>query len=173
MCEVSVLIRPERPEDYAAIYALTEAAFADMEHADGDEQDVTPQLRKKAGFRPELSLVAEREGQVVGHILFTEVAIGGDAALILGPIAVPPELQGQGIGGALMQKGHEAARELGFSACVLAGYASYYSRFGYETASEHGITLPIDAPEECKMVKFLTEDGKRLRGLAAIPPELI
>lgn len=167
------IIRPETPEDYAAIYALTEAAFAEMEHADGDEQDVAPLLRKKEGFRPELSLVAECDGQIVGHILFTEITIGGDAALCLGPIAVLPELQGQGIGAALMEKGHEAARALGFSACVLAGHETYYPRFGYVTAGEYGIVLPIDAPETCKMVKFLQEDGKQLRGTASIPPELI
>jgi predicted N-acetyltransferase YhbS len=168
-----ILVRQETPDDYAAVYALTELAFTGTEHADGDEQDIAPILRKRAGFRPELSLVAEREGQVVGHILFTEITIGETSALCLGPLAVLPELQGRGIGAMLVQKGHEAARKLGFSVCVLVGHENYYPRFGYEIAGEYGIILPVEAPEGCKMVKFLREEGKLVRGTAVFPPELI
>ena len=170
---MDILIRPETPADYTAIYTLTEAAFQGMEHVDGDEQEVACNLRKHTNFRPELSLVAELDKQVVGHVLFTEIPIGETRALCVGPLAVLPSLQGQGIGAALMQAGHRAGHALGFSLCVLVGYAAYYSRFGYEPAGQHGILLPINAPEECKMVKFLEERGKSVRGVAVFPPELI
>ena len=170
---MDILIRPETPADYAAIYMLTEAAFQEMEHADGDEQELACKLRKQANFRPELSLVAELDKQIVGHVLFTEIPIGASRALCVGPLAVLPSLQGQGIGAALMQAGHKAGHALGFSLCVLVGYAAYYSRFGYEPAGQHGILLPVEAPEACKMVKFLEACGKSVRGVAAFPPELI
>ena len=170
---MNVIIRQEVPEDYEAVYTLTQAAFREMEHADGDEQEIIGKLRNKAGFLPELSLVAERAGQIVGHVLFTEITIDGHPALVLGPISVLPELQGRGIGAMLMEAGHAAARRLGFSVCVLVGHADYYPRFGYEPISEHGIVFPFEAPEACKMVKFLTEGGRAVRGTAVFPPELM
>ena len=165
-------IRQEVPGDYAGVYALTQAAFAGMEHADGDEQELPGRLRGRAEFIPELSLVAELDGRLVGHIMFSPITIGGHTALCLGPVSVLPELQRRGIGGALIEEGHRVARSLGFSVCVLVGHEDYYPRFGYELISNHGITFPIDAPEACKMVKFLREDGRAVRGAAVFPPEL-
>jgi len=166
-------IRREAPADYAAVYALTEAAFAEMEHADGDEQDLVEHLRKKEGYIPALSLVAEWDGQVVGHILFTEMTVGGHPAVILGPVAVLPKFQGQGIGGALIEEGHRVAANLGFDLCVLTGHADYYPRFGYEPIALHGITFPLDAPSDCMMVKFLSARGKSVKGAAVFPPEFM
>jgi predicted N-acetyltransferase YhbS len=91
----------------------------------------------------------------------------------VGPISGLPALQGQGIGAALLQAGHETARGLGFALCVLCGHADYYPRFGYEPIESHGIHFPFDAPEACKLVKFLNESGKSVRGTAVFPPELL
>jgi len=167
-----ISIRQETSDDYAAVYALTEAAFRETEHADGDEQEIAEKLRQKAGYHPELSLVAELQGEVVGHILFAEVSIGEYPALCLGIVSVLPDVQGQGIGGALIRAGHEAAQRLGFSLSVLVGHADYYPRFGYEPAEQYGILFPFAAPEECKMVKFLDERGKSVQGMAVFPSEL-
>ena len=164
-------IRAETPADYQAIYALTQAAFAEMEHADGDEQDLVERLRKSVGYMPELSLVAEGDGQLVGHIMFTELPIGDFPALILGPVSVLPKFQKQGIGGALIEEGHRIAAALGYDLSVLLGHETYYPRFGYEPIAEHGITFPVDASPECMMVKFLTEEGKAVKGAAVFPPE--
>jgi len=171
--KVDILIRAETPDDYAAIYAVTEAAFVGTEHADGNEQELPDKLRQKVGFRPELSLVAELDGVIVGHVLFTEMTVGETPAVCVGPVSVLPHLQGKGIGAALMEAGHEAAHELDFSLCVLCGHEDYYPRFGYEPIGQHGITFPFDAPEACKMVKFLDERGKSVRGVAIFPPELM
>ena len=169
----NLIIRQETPEDYAGIYELTKAAFAGMEHSDGDEQELPERLRKREEFIPELSLVAVLDGRLAGHILFSEMTIGGHPALCLGPVSVLPEFQCRGIGGALIEEGHAVARSLGFSVCVLVGHADYYPRFGYERIDRHSITFPFDAPEECKLVKLLSEDGKHIRGEALFPPELI
>ena len=86
----TLIIRPERPEDYKSIYALTRAAFADSPVADGDEQDIIDKLRAAKDFIPELSLIAESGGRPVGHILFTPITIGGHQALCVGPVSVRP-----------------------------------------------------------------------------------
>jgi len=164
-------IRQETRLDYQGIYDLTKAAFAGTEHADGDEQELPERLRNRPGYRPELSLVAEQDGQLVGHILFTEIPIGEHRALLLGPVSVVPETQGRGIGGALIAAGHRIAERLGFTACVLVGHESYYPRFGYVPIQAHGITFPCDAPAACMMVKFLSEAGKAVKGAAIFPPE--
>ena len=169
----NLIIRQETPQDYAGIYALIKAAFAGTEHSDGDEQELPGRLRKQEEFIPELSLVAELDGQLAGHILFCKITIGGHPVLCLGVVSVPPQFQCQGIGGALIEEGHAVARSLGISVCVLVGHQDYYPRFGYQPAHLHGITFPFDAPEECKLVKLLSEDGKNIRGEAFFPPELV
>ena len=169
----NLIIQQETPEDYADIYALTKAAFDGTEHSDGDEQELPGLLRERYEFIPELSLVAVLDGRLVGHILFTKITIGGHPALCMGVVSVLPEFQCRGIGGALIEEGHAVARSLGFSVCVLVGHEDYYPRFGYEPIDRHGITFPFDAPEECKMVKLLSEDGKNIRGEALFPPELV
>ena len=106
-------IRRETPDDYEEVYALIMEAFASAEHADGTEQDLTAALRKSAAFIPELSLVAEANGRLAGHILFTKITIGGREALALAPLSVRPEYQRQGVGTALMDEGHRIAKEIG------------------------------------------------------------
>ena len=104
-----VTIRPESPEDFPAIHDLVRRAF---EHADGDEQHLVDRLRRSREYIPELSLVAEEDGRIVGHIMFSRVKVGEAAALALAPLAVLPSHHGRGIGGALVRRGvYEAARQ--------------------------------------------------------------
>jgi len=166
-----LIVRQETPADHAAVYALNKAAFAEMEHADGTEQDLVERLRGCDAFIPELSLVAEKEGTIIGHIMFTKITIGGAAALCLAPVSVFPEYQRQGVGTVLIERGHEIAADMGYGVCTLVGHADYYPRFGYERASKYGITQPFPAPDECVMVKFLTDAGKSVTGAAVFPPE--
>ena len=166
-----ITVRQETPADHAAVYALTKAAFAGMEHADGTEQDLVERLRGCGAFIPELSLVAEKEGTIIGHIMFTKITFGGAAALCLAPLSVLPEYQRQGVGTVLIERGHKIAAGMGYDVCTLVGHADYYPRFGYERASKYGITQPFPAPDECVMVKFLTDAGKSVTGAAVFPPE--
>ena len=164
-------IRQEMPADHAAVFSLTKAAFAGTQHADGDEQDLVERLRECGAFIPELSLVAVTGGETIGHIMFTKITIGGADAICLAIVSVLPEHQKLGIGAALIRCGHEIAAEIGYGICLVVGHEDYYPRFGYEIASKYGITQPFPAPDECVMVKFLTDAAKSITGTAVLPPE--
>ena len=152
--ESHVTIRPERSEDHAAITEVNRLAFGQE-----NEPRLVAALRNEEGFDPRLSLVAEQDGRVVGHILFTPISIEGEAsttsAQALAPMAVTPDLQGRGIGSALVRQGLEACRRLGHSIVVVLGHAEYYPRFGFQPARPHGILPPFDAPDEAWMVQAL------------------
>ena len=125
------MIRPERPEDAEAIASLTSAAFAGAAHSDGNEAQIVAGLRE-AGVLP-LSLVTQRDGQLIGHIAFSPVQIGDcDAGWYgLGPMSVAPECQGQGIGSALVEAGLHRLREASAQGVVVLGDPAFYRRFGF------------------------------------------
>ncbi len=92
-----MLIRKEEPKDYEIVYSVVKDAFDSAEHSDGNEQDLVNALRKGESFIPELSLVAEINGKIVGHIMFTRAMVGRDAVLVLAPLSVVPKYQRKGI----------------------------------------------------------------------------
>lgn len=146
--DTTMIIRQETPADYEAVYRLIEEAFAHAEHADGTEQELVVRLRRSRSFIPQLSLVAEEDGTVVGHILFTEARIGSKKVVALAPLAVLPPHQRKGIGRALIRTGHAVARESGFDCSIVLGDPRYYGRSGYEPADKYGIRPPFDVPSE-------------------------
>jgi putative acetyltransferase len=126
-----VIIRPEQPQDIQSIEELTIAAFAGKPYADGTEHLIINRLRTAGALT--LSLVAEIEGRVVGHVAFSEVKISGSAVgwFGLGPISVHPAFQRQGVGSALIREGLANIRAVGGQGCVLEGSPEYYQRFGF------------------------------------------
>lgn len=94
-------------------------------------------LRNRATFDPDLSLVAELHGEIIGHVLFTpqQACVKGETldAVILAPIAVHPDFQKRGVGSMLIEEGHKRAVQKGFQFSLLLGHSSYYPRFGYRT----------------------------------------
>lgn len=134
------LIRPEQPADVAAIHALTEAAFRQAEHSSHTEQFIVDALRDRGELT--VSLVAEQDGAVVGHVAVSPVAVsdGSIGWFGLGPISVLPARQGQGVGAALMQAAIDALRSQQAHGCVLLGEPAYYGRFGFR--AEPGLILP-------------------------------
>ena len=92
-----MLIRKEEPKDYEIVYSVVKDAFDSAEHSDGNEQDLVNALRKGESFIPELSLVTEINGKIVGHIMFTRATVGRDAVLVLAPLSVVPKYQRKGI----------------------------------------------------------------------------
>jgi putative acetyltransferase len=126
-------IRPETPSDYATIAALHVRAFGQRSF----EAIVVALHRQRAAFDPQLSLVAEQNGRIVGHVLFSPRTIrlmGQEMrAVNLAPIAVEPAEQGRGIGGALIREGHRVAQEQGYALSFLLGHETYYPNFGYQT----------------------------------------
>lgn len=129
----NILIRPERVTDYAAIASLHTRAFG---HRAGEPLIVALQRQCRL-FDPELSLLAEIDGRLVGHVLFSphQLRLLGSTipAVNLAPIAVEPAYQNQGIGGRLITEGHAIAASKGYLLSFLLGHPTYYPRFGYHT----------------------------------------
>ena len=128
-------IRQEKPADYVAVFEIIKKAFENEELSNYKEQFLVERLRSSDVFIPELSVVAEVAGMVVGHILLTKIEIRNDTSLFnslaLAPVSVLPEFQNRGIGGELIEYAHKRAKELGYKSVVLLGHEKYYPKFGY------------------------------------------
>jgi len=124
-------IRTETSGDIAAIHAVTAAAFKDAVHSSHTEHYIVDALRERGELA--ISLVAVRDGQVIGHVAVSPVAIsdGSEGWFGLGPISVDPPHQGQGVGAALMKAVLDALQAIGAHGCVLLGEPAYYGRFGF------------------------------------------
>ena len=129
---MSVIVRFERRADADAIRDVTEAAFRGMEHADGSEPEIPGRLRDAGALR--LSLVAEEDGEIVGHVAFSPASVGEEMDWVaLGPVSVRPDRQREGIGSRLIEGGLEEVRR-GARGCVVLGDPAYYARFGFVPA---------------------------------------
>ncbi len=171
-----ITIREEDKKDYLSIFDLIEKAFKDQEYSDHQEHYLVEKLRKSKAFVPGLSLVAEVENTLVGHILLTEIKIITTddelTSLALAPVSVLPEFQGKGIGGKLISEAHQRAKDLGYKSVILLGHEKYYPRFGYKLAEEFGISLPFDVPKEnCMAIELQPNALKNIRGEVAYPKE--
>ncbi|MED5387843.1 MAG: N-acetyltransferase [Pseudomonadota bacterium] len=124
-------IRAETPEDVGAIHAVVEAAFANVSYSDQREAQIVWQLREADALA--VSLVADRHGELLGHVAASPVQLsdGSDHWFGIGPVSVLPDWQGQGIGTALMEAVIATLREQGAAGCVLLGDPSWYLRFGF------------------------------------------
>ena len=140
-------IRPEHPNDIAEIKALIWAAFKPVTYSDDTEADIVDMLRDDAALS--LSLVAEKDGEILGHIAFSPVTIAGkpSAWLGLGPLAVLPKHQNTGIGSALVKAGlaqiKQQTQSHAIMGCVVLGNPDYYGRFGFQ---QHPDLRFADAP---------------------------
>jgi putative acetyltransferase len=130
-----VLIRDERGTDHDAIRAIVADAFKRHPHGGGHEHLLVDALRE-AGVLT-LSLVAEENAEIVGHVAVSPVRIGGtfQGWYGLGPVAVRPDRQGKGIGQALVRAGLDRLRALGAEGCVVLGEPAFYGRFGFKADS--------------------------------------
>lgn len=168
----NLIIRKEHENDYNQVYKVVKMAFENEVFSDKDEHNLVERLRSSVTFVPELSMVAEIDGKVIGHILFTEITIGGEIALALAPLSVMPDYQGLGIGAKLINAGHEVAGSLGYKAVVLLGHEGYYPKFGYVKASLYGIKAPFDVPDENYMVFVIDEYSmEKINGVVEYAPE--
>lgn len=158
-----ILVRDEKPEDVAVIHQVVEQAFGNPAEA-----HLVDSLRRngKAIF----SLVAEDNGRVIGHILFSEVVIEAAAGQLKGiglaPLAVSPERQNEGIGSLLTEQGLKFCRRADYPFIVVLGHPEYYPRFGFVPASRFGIKSEYDVRDEVFMVIEIREGS--LAGFAGV-----
>jgi len=146
------LIRPETPSDAPAIEAVTLAAFRDAEHTSHNEQDIVRMLRAAGALT--VSLVAESDGAVVGHVVISPVSIadGTDGWFGLGPISVLPAHHGSGVGANLMRAALEQLRALDAAGCVVLGDPAYHGRFGFR--AEPSLVFPGVPAEYFQAIVF-------------------
>jgi predicted N-acetyltransferase YhbS len=169
---MNIIVRTEREEDLDPVYEVVRSAFENAERTNGDEQNFVNRIRNSEAFIPELSLVAEHDGRIIGHVLFTKIKIGDHSSLTLAPLSVVPEYQRKGVGGRLILEGHRIARILGFRSVIVVGHHTYYPRFGYAPASQWRIEAPFDVPNESFMALELVEGGlSDVSGMVEFPKE--
>jgi putative acetyltransferase len=152
-------IREERPDDIAAVRDLNKRAFGQDQ-----ESNIVDALRANGAAL--LSLVATVDDRVVGHIMYSPLSVGDVNGAALGPMAVLPEHQRQGIGSKLVEAGNRKLKDAGCPFITVVGHADYYPRFGFTPASEHGIKCEWDVPNDVFMLLFL--DEAKMQGVSGL-----
>lgn len=165
---MNINIRQEKENDYKLSESVVERAFENAEHTDHREHFLVAKLRKSDVFVPELSRVAELDGEIVGHIMLTKLLIENEGnkynSLALAPVSVLPEYMNKGIGSRLIKESLKIAKEMGFKSVIVLGHDKYYPRFGFKPASRWGIKAPFDVPDEAFMALEL--EARALDGIA-------
>jgi len=147
------VLRSETPDDVAAIREVNDSAFPQPAEA-----RLVDALRGQVD--PWISLVADRDGRVIGHILFTKVTVSGEIpwdAIALGPMAIHPDFQRQGVGTLLVEAGLLACKEQGHTVVFVLGHPTFYARFGFARAKPRGLTCKWNVPDEAFMVAELEQ----------------
>lgn len=164
-----LLIRPEIPEDVTAIRHVVHHAFGRTAEA-----DLVDALRRNG--KTILSMVAEDNGRIVGHIYFSPVVIETQQQKLFGaglaPLAVWPERQNEGIGSMLVERGLIECRNAGERFVVVLGHPEYYPRFGFIPASRFNIKSEYDVRDEAFMALELQKNAlQNCAGIARYQPE--
>ncbi|HEY0899471.1 MAG: GNAT family N-acetyltransferase [Daejeonella sp.] len=146
-------IRREMPSDIEAIDQVTKAAFASAAYSSGTESFIIRSLRENGQLA--VSLVAEEEGVLIGHVAMSAVIIssGNEGWFGLGPVSVIPSKQGSGVGSGLIRAAIDALKELHAAGCVVLGEPSYYGRFGFSSDAR---LQYLHAPAEYFQVQSFT-----------------
>jgi putative acetyltransferase len=150
-------VREEQPSDVAAVRDLNDRAFGQS-----DEGRIVDALRSNGAAM--LSLVAIQNGRVAGHILYSPVDVGGVAGAALGPMAVLPGHQREGIGTLLINESRQRLEARGCPFVIVIGHPTYYPRFGFVPASCYGISSEWTVPDEAFMILVL--DTSKMTGVS-------
>ncbi len=170
MLKRNVVVRAEEPRDVANVRAINLAAFEQV-----TEADLVDTLRSECDDA--LSLVADVNGETVGHILFTPATIETPRDIVVGmglaPMAVLPDHQRQGVGSLLVREGLEILRQKRCPFVILVGHPEYYPRFGFRPASEVGLSCQWEGvPDEAFMALIMDEEAMQgVSGTVRYRPE--
>lgn len=162
-------IRQETPQDFQAVYEINHLAF----EQEGESQ-LIEKIRKGETFVRELSLVAEQNNKIIGHILFSKIKIIGEQSVLslaLAPMSVHPDFQNKGIGSQLVTIGLQIAKNLNFEHVIVLGHKDFYPKFGFQKASNWNIKCPFEVPENHFMAVELVKGSLENKGgLVEYPP---
>ena len=164
-------IRCESSADYGAIAEVNILAFGQE-----NEAKLIEEIRGSQGYIPQLSLVAELDNLIVGHILFSYIDLIGEESLqvlALAPLAVIPQFQKRGIGSALVQAGLKKANAIKDALVIVLGHPHFYTRFGFEPSVNYKITSPFPVPDDVFMVKPLQNYQEKYQGKVVYPPAFL
>jgi putative acetyltransferase len=170
--DLDIKIRQESAADSAEVLEVIRLAFGRSA-----ESQLVEKFRQNPNYIPELSLVAEYEGHVIGHILFfpIEVKVDNEAlqTLVLAPLSVHPIYQRRGVGGELAKAGLATVKQRGYPSVLVLGHPNYYPRFGFRRASEWGLKMKEANPPEAFMaIEFIEGGLKRSKESFHFPMEL-
>lgn len=160
---MALIIRREEETDHRKVEELTREAFWNVYHPGATEHAIVHQLRGQAHVVPDLNLVAELDGQLVGHILYVQSEIRTDdtslPSLTFGPFSVAPDYQGRGYGQALLQHSLDLAEHSGAVLVAITGFPDYYSRFGFVKGKDLGIRYQADPEADYFLVKVFQPEA--------------
>lgn len=153
--DFQINIRTEQERDFTSIHKVIQSAFENVSYSNQKEHLLVDAMREVGAL--ELSLVAELDGKIAGHIAFSEVTINGEncAWFGLAPVSVHPKYQNKGIGSKLIMEGLERIKKSGAEGCVLLGEPEYYNRFGFKEFDQ--LTFE-GVPSEYFLMKSFTDD---------------
>ncbi|MBD2596293.1 N-acetyltransferase [Nostoc spongiaeforme FACHB-130] len=161
-------IRCETVLDYPAIADVNRLAFGQ-----DNEANLIDKIRLSDRYIPELSLVAEIDNVIVGHILFSYIdLVNTEKFQVIGlaPLAVHPQFQRQGIGSTLVEAGLKIANELGEVLVIVLGHPHFYNRFAFQPSVIYQIESPFPVPDDVFMVKPLQNYQQKYTGKVVYPP---
>lgn len=161
-------LRAETEADYEAVAEVTAAAFGKQ-----DEARLVEAIRASEEYVPELTLVAEEKGRIVGHVMFSYSLLDGSHTrlLQLSPLSVAPDRQNRGVGSALTREALRLADERGEPLVLVLGHPNYYPRFGFRPASTLGLEAPDPSwSDEAFMAVPLSAYDASLRGRVTFAP---
>lgn len=163
-----IKVRAETPADFRAIDVVNLSAFQGE-----DEAQLIAELRKSKEFIPDLSLVAELNGRIVGHVVLSRVQLksakGDSEILALGPMSVVPSQSHRGIGSELIEAAVARARALCYPAIVVAGHPDYYLRFGFKLAKSWPLSCNLSIPQDALTAMELDDGALRDGGVVEYP----
>jgi putative acetyltransferase len=151
-----------------------ETAFRTAKVSEGDEQDFVDRLRRGSDYIPELALVTEDHGKLIGHIMLTRMFVSANGrqhpVLLLAAVSVVLERRNQGIGSQLISEAFRRARDRNHKSVIVVGNPAYYSRFGFKSSVTFGIKNLNLIEDEFVMACALTPDGLReVAGSISLP----
>ena len=167
---MDIIVRQETDRDRVKIHELNAKAFGQ-----DAEARLVDNLRRSSSFIKELSILAEMNGEIVGHILLSKIHIEGSKgtfeSLALAPMAVDQRVQRKGIGKRLIETGLHKARELGFTSVIVVGHKGYYPKFGFMKAAGWGIRCPFEVPDDVFMAIELVPGSLKNKGGVVVYPK--